>query len=82
MYKRAFFFFLACIAIAVSAQAESISLDAELKAYRAQQSSTPTDVITANGERANGEGEKVLLDGQLIIMSDDRTYSAQGQLVK
>lgn len=55
---------------------------AELEAYRAQQSSTPTDVVTVNGERANGEGEKVLLDGQLIIMGDNHTFSAQGQLVK
>lgn len=56
---------------------------AELEAYRAQQSSsTPTDVMTVNDEKTNGETEKTLRDGQLVIEHDGRYFSAQGQTVK
>lgn len=42
-----------------------------------------TDLVTVSGERLSVTGvQKVIRDGQLLIIRDGRTYNAQGALVK
>ena len=63
----------------------SIKGDARKAAKRARivmNKEVTTDIETVSDERLTISGKKILRDGQLFIIRDNKTYNAQGQLVK